>query len=58
MFQAAANYRGAWGPMGVAIADMDGDGFPDLVLADGDIVVRLNSGTTPGTFGPPLFFYN
>lgn len=58
VFQAAANYRGAWGPMGVAIADMDGDGFPDLVLADGDIVVRLNSGTTPGTFGPPLFFYN
>lgn len=55
---APASYRGNWGPMGVAIGDMDGDGFPDLVLADGDITVRLNSPTAPGTFGPPLFFYN
>jgi hypothetical protein len=54
----AVNYTGAYGPMGVAIADMDGDGHPDLVLADGDIVVRFNSATTPGTFGPPNFFYN
>jgi len=54
----AVNYRGVFGPMGVAIADMDGDGRPDLVLADGDIVVRFNSTTTPGTFGSPNFFYN
>jgi hypothetical protein len=54
----AVNYTGAYGPMGVAIADMDGDGRPDLVLADGDIIVRLNSPTTPGTFGPPNYFYN
>ncbi len=54
----AVDYRGVYGPMGVAIADMDGDGRPDLVLADGDIVVRLNSATTPGTFGPPNYFYN
>jgi len=54
----AVNYRGVWGPMGVAIADIDGDGHPDLVLADGDIVVRLNSATQPGTFSSPLFFYN
>jgi hypothetical protein len=54
----AVNYTGTWGPMGVAIADMDGDGHPDLVLADGDIVVRLNNATAPGTFGPPKFFYN
>ena len=52
----AVNDPGVSGPMGVAIADMDGDGHPDLVLADGDIVVRLNSGT--GTFGVPNFFYN
>ncbi len=55
---AAVNYPGTYGPMGVAIADMNGDGKPDLVLADGDIVVRLNSATTPGTFGPPNYFYN
>jgi len=54
----AVNYAGTYGPMGVAIADMNGDGLPDLVLADGDIVVRFNSATTPGTFGPPAFFYN
>jgi hypothetical protein len=54
----AVNYTGVYGPMGVAIADMDGDGRPDLVLADGDIIVRFNSATTPGTFGPPNFFYN
>jgi hypothetical protein len=54
----AVSYRGVWGPMGVAIADIDGDGHPDLVLADGDIVVRLNSATSPGTFGSPLLFFN
>jgi hypothetical protein len=42
----------------VAIADMDGDGHPDLVLADGDIVVRFNVASAPGTFGPPTFFYH
>ena len=55
---AAVNYAGTYGPMGVALADMNGDGRLDLVLADGDIVVRLNSATSPGTFGPPNFFYN
>lgn len=55
---APATYRGAWGPLGVALGDMDGDGLPDLVLADGDIVVRFNNATAPGTFGPPQFFYN
>jgi len=55
---APAIYRGSWGPMGVALGDMDGDGLPDLVLADGDIVVRYNTPGAPGTFGPPQFFYH
>jgi uncharacterized protein (DUF2141 family) len=55
---APATYRGSWGPLGVAIGDMDGDGRPDLVLADGDIVVRFNNPGAPGTFGPPQFFYH
>lgn len=53
-----ATYLGAWGPLGVALGDMNGDGLPDLVLADGDIVVRLNTPAAPGTFGAPLFFYH
>jgi hypothetical protein len=37
---------------------MDGDGHPDLVVADGDITVRYQSATTPLTFSTPQAFYN
>ncbi|WP_306590159.1 VCBS repeat-containing protein [Geothrix sp. 21YS21S-4] len=49
---------GLWGPLGVALGDMDGDGLPDVVVADGDITVRYNRASAPGTFGPPNLFYN
>ena len=40
------------GPLGIAVADMNGDGLPDLLTANhnGSVGVRLNSGG--GQFGP------
>lgn len=48
-FAAPVNYRGAYGPMGVAIGDMNGDGRPDLVVADGVPYVRFQQ--ADGSFG-------
>lgn len=54
---APALYRGYWGPLWVVIGDVDGDGRPDLVIADGRPSVRYQSTTTPGFFLPPVWFY-
>lgn len=48
-------YQGYFGPFSVAIGDMDGDGRPDLVIADGGVEVRYQNPASPGTFKPPLF---
>ena len=43
-------------PNQVVSADIDGDGFPDLVFADvsGNAIVMLQSAATPGQFAAPL----
>jgi len=45
------------GPAGVTVADLTGDGIPDLIYADyvtGNVAVRL--GTGDGTFGPEVTY--
>jgi hypothetical protein len=39
----------------IAAGDLDGDGFNDLVALAGDdqVVLRLQSAATPGTFSTP-----
>jgi hypothetical protein len=53
-FGSATLYGGLYGPLSVAIADIDGDGRNDIVSADGTGTVRLQSATTPGTFLAPV----
>ncbi|WP_316415359.1 FG-GAP repeat domain-containing protein [Mesoterricola silvestris] len=52
-FKAPVRYGGVQGPGSVAIADVDGDGLPDLVLGDGGLFVRFQIPGRPGVFGPP-----
>lgn len=53
-FGAATSYAmgAGTGPLGMAVADVNGDGLPDLLTANhvGSVGVRLNSGS--GQFGP------
>jgi hypothetical protein len=56
-FHAAIEYKGTEGPNGVAIADLNADGFSDLAVADWhdthDLVpyLRLQDPTSPGVLG-------
>jgi hypothetical protein len=51
----AVLYQGYWGPLWVVIGDLNGDGRPDLVVADGGPYIRYQSPTTPGSFLPPTW---
>ena len=56
-FLAPVTYSTPWGAIDVAVADLNGDGKPDLVVASlgpgptGAVSVLLQSTTTAGTFG-------
>lgn len=51
VFLAATSYAGFGQPLSVAIADLNGDGHPDIAVADGaSATVMLQSATSPGTF--------
>ena len=54
-FFAPDMYRGYYGPISVAIADLKGDGHPALVVADGDPAVRWPDPLNPGMFQPPVW---
>lgn len=48
-------YRGYVGPLSVAVGDVNGDGLPDLIIADGGPAVRIQDPATAGHFRPPYW---
>jgi hypothetical protein len=54
-FGAATNYPGFGQPLSVAIADLNGDGHPDIAIADSTTAtVMLQNASSPGTFAQPV----
>jgi hypothetical protein len=54
-FGAATVYPGFGQPLSVAIADLNGDGHPDIAVADGtSATVLFQVASAPGTFAAPV----
>jgi hypothetical protein len=54
-FATATSYIAFGQPLSVAIADLNGDGHPDIAVADGySATVMLQSAAAPGTFAQPI----
>jgi hypothetical protein len=54
-FGTATSYPGYGQPLSVAIADLNGDGHPDIAVADGySATVMLQIAAQPGTFSNPV----
>jgi hypothetical protein len=54
-FAAATVYPGMGQPLSVAIGDLNGDGHPDIAVADGtSATVLLQNAASPGTFANPV----
>jgi hypothetical protein len=55
VFLPAVNYAGVSQPLSVAIGDLNGDGRPDIAVADGSgATVLFQKSTAPGSFSPPV----
>src|SRR5262249_35576375 len=55
VLKSASSYAGFGEPIGVAIADLNNDGYPDIAVADGTSATVLWAiPTAPGTFQAPV----
>ncbi len=58
-FGTATSYPGFGQPLSVAIGDLNGDGHPDIAVADGtSATVMLQNASSPGTFANPVLVGN
>ncbi len=57
-FRPARNYPGRFLPVAVAIGDLNGDGLPDIAVADDGAAVMFNDPAAPGTFFPSVLVGN
>jgi hypothetical protein len=53
-FQPATNYAGSGVITWAAVGDLNGDGKPDLVIADSGVTIRLQDSANPGKFLQPI----